>query len=98
MIRLTPVEKEVLIAVNMLISENPKLDYFTTEQIFERRMQVRGGRSSGNLQRTTREFLERLACRVPALIEKQEECWGLLAAGRAVFNTQLRRELQNGST
>lgn len=89
MIRLTPVEKEVLIAFNLLQQENVNTSYFGDEQVYERRMQVRGEEGSPHLERSTREFLERLARRVPALVEKQEEGWGLLAAGIAVYNTQI---------
>lgn len=98
MIKLTPVEKEVLITINLLAIEHPHTDYFSDEEVYERRLQVRGTEPSKNLERTTREFLVRLARFVPALVEKQEEGWGLLAAGAAVFNTQIRQELRNART
>lgn len=98
MIRLTPVEKEILITINSLSAENPRVDYFTTKEVYERRLQVRKARPSKNLERTTQEFLKRLARHVPALVELQEEGWGLLAAGVAVFNTQIKQELRNART
>jgi hypothetical protein len=98
MIKLTPVEKEVLITINLLAIEHPHTDYFSDEEVYERRLQVRGTEPSKNLERTTREFLVRLARFVPALVEKQEEGWGLLAAGAAVFNTQIRQELRDART
>ena len=98
MIKLTPVEKEVLITVNLLAIEHPNTDYFTTDEVYERRLQVKGAEPSKNLERTTEEFLKRLARFVPALVETQEEGWGLLAAGAAVFNTQIRQELRDART
>lgn len=95
MLKLSPVEKEVLSAVYELFRDAPH-EYFLTKQIFVTRMRERGGLPSTMLLRTTDKFLHRLAKKVPALVEKGTEGWKLLPTGEAVFTTQIKTAVDKG--
>lgn len=91
MIRLTPIEKEVLTALRTLTSSDPLEEAFTCEEIYTRRMLLRGGMHSSKLLKTTHQFLQKLEGRVPSLVERRSGGWGLLTVGEVIIK-QLKLE------
>ena len=89
MIRLTPVQSQVLISLGTLTREQPNQKWFTTRMITEHRLIATNKKSNQTFYRTTQNALNQMNKHVPQITTHSVVGWRLTPSGLALVDTQL---------